>query len=231
MDKDYLKIVKSFKKNIPSVLTLDNHWNGSLKQRLASLLSPIMLKDKFTDAWVPGEPQYKFAKSLGFKKITKGFYCADVDLHRSNYKAGNVPKTNQFLYVGRYVEHKAIFEMWEAFIELVESGEAENWEMICAGTGDAFDNKIEHPSIKHLGFLQPSELKQLLDQNPIYILPSKFEPWGVSVQEFAIAGCPLLISGRVGAKELFLTENENGFEVEPTKKRDKRWHEKNDGVE
>ncbi len=216
MDKDYMRIVKAFDKSIPIVLTLDNHWNGSIKQRIASFLSPFILKNRFTHAWVPGEPQHKFAKALGFNKIIRGFYCADVDLHSANFNANKVSKTKQFLYVGRYVKHKSIFEMWTAFIELISSGEAKGWEMICAGTGDEFESKIEHPSIKHLGFMQPSDLKKLLNNNPIYILPSSFEPWGVSVQEFAIAGCPLIISEKVGAKEMFLEEGENGFAVAPT---------------
>lgn len=216
MDKDYLKIVRSFKKKVPTVLTLDNHWNGSLKQRLAALLSPFLLKNKFTHAWVPGSPQVKFAKALGFNNIITGFYCADVCLHSQNFNAAVVPKTNRFLYVGRYVKHKSIFEMWKAFISLVESGDADGWEMICAGTGEEFVNKIEHNRIQHLGFLQPADLKVVMDANPIYILPSSFEPWGVSVQEFAIAGCPLIISDRVGAAEMFLEDNKNGFLVEPT---------------
>ncbi|MFK8046464.1 MAG: glycosyltransferase family 4 protein [Crocinitomicaceae bacterium] len=216
MDKDYLKIVKSFKKKIPTVLTLDNHWTGSLKQRLASLMSPAIIKNKFTHAWVPGQPQVKFAKTLGFKNITTGFYCADVDLHAENYEEVLVEKTRQFLYVGRYVKLKSIFEMWQAFIELVDAGEAKEWEMVCAGAGEEFDNKIEHPQIKHLGFIQPKDLNQILNKNPIYILPSNFEPWGVSVQEFAIAGCPLLISDKVGARELFLEDGKNGFVISPT---------------
>ena len=216
MDKDYLKIVKSFKKKIPVVLTLDNHWTGSIKQRIASILSPFFLKNKFTHAWVPGSPQVKFAKALGFKNVMTGFYCADVDLHKLSYNQKKVQKTKQFLYVGRYVEHKAIFEMWEAFISLIQAGEADGWEMVCAGTGEAFESKLIHPSIKHLGFLQPKDLKLLLEENPIYVLPSKFEPWGVSVQEFAIAGCPLLVSEKVGAAEMFLKEGENGYYVLPT---------------
>ncbi|MFK8037590.1 MAG: glycosyltransferase family 4 protein [Crocinitomicaceae bacterium] len=216
MDKDYLRIVKSFKKEIPSVLTLDNHWTGSLKQRVASILSPFILKDKFTHAWVPGKPQVKFAKSLGFKNIVTGFYCADVDLHSKNYFEGKVKKTKQFLYVGRYVKQKAIFEMWQAFINLIEENKITDWEMICAGTGDLFEERIVHPKIKHLGFVQPSELSGLLQNNPIYILPSSSEPWGVSVQEFAIAGCPLIISNAVGAAELFLENDLNGFAIQPT---------------
>ena len=43
-------------------------------------------------------------------------------------------------------------------------------------------------------------------------MPSRFEPWGVVVHEFAASGFPLLLSNQVGAKEQFLQEGKNGFE-------------------
>ena len=215
MDKDYLAIVRSFRKKIPAVLTLDNHWTGGIKQRLAALVSPFMFKTKFTHAWVPGKPQTKFAQKLGFKKIETGFYCADVDLHAQNFDEKNVKLVQQFLFVGRYVKQKSIFEMWQAFIELIEEQNITDWEMICVGTGEEWDNRIAHEKIKHVGFVQPKELKNFVKEKPVYILPSSFEPWGVSVQEFAIAGCPLIISDKVGASEMFLEEGRNGVLTSP----------------
>jgi glycosyltransferase involved in cell wall biosynthesis len=209
MDKDYLKIIKTFKKQIPTVLTLDNHWTGSIKQKFAAILSPFILTNKFTHAWVPGTPQKLFAKKLGFKNILTGFYCADVTIFNTIYQTQNPIFKNQFLYVGRYVKHKGIFEMWQAFIEL-QNESPNDWEMICIGTGEAWDTKLEHPKIKHIGFVQPSDLKLYLKDKKIYILPSKFEPWGVTVQEFALAGCPLILSKNVGAYERFLINSENG---------------------
>src|SRR5687768_14755516 len=44
IDKGYLGIVKLFRKKIPCVLTLDNHWTGSLKQRIAAMVSPFYLR-------------------------------------------------------------------------------------------------------------------------------------------------------------------------------------------
>ena len=209
MDKEYLKIVKSFKKQIPTVLTLDNHWTGALKQIVASLLSPLMFTNKFTHAWVPGQPQKQFAEKLGFDKILLGFYCADIGLYNEIYKKQAKQFKKQFLYVGRYVSHKGIFEMWQAFIELQNENPNE-WEMLCIGAGDEWDNKLTHPKIKHLGFVQPEEMQTHLAQKSVYILPSKFEPWGVTVQEFAITSCPLILSKNVGASEKFLVDNKNG---------------------
>ena len=48
----------------------------------------------------------------------------------------------------------------------------------------------------------------------VFVLPSRFEPWGVIVHEMAAAGFPLLLSDEVGAAEAFLTINENGFNFE-----------------
>ena len=42
-------------------------------------------------------------------------------------------------------------------------------------------------------------------------MPSKKEPWGVVLQEMAIAGLPLLTSQHVGAATMFLEEHENGL--------------------
>ncbi|MCB9223393.1 MAG: glycosyltransferase family 4 protein [Crocinitomicaceae bacterium] len=217
MDKGYVKAARSFKKKIPVVLALDNHWNGSLKQRLAAILSPFILKNKFTHAWVPGKPQAEFASKLGFKgnRLKTNYYCADSALFDQVFqetfpsKKSSYPK--RFLYVARYVEHKGIFEMWKAFVQLQEE-EPNDWELWCIGTGDEWENRIEHDKIKHFGFVQPTQLKEYIQQTGVYILPSKFEPWGVSVQEFAISGFPLLISKEVGAKWTYLKDN--GFDFE-----------------
>ncbi len=216
MDKDYLKIVKSYKKSIPTVLTLDNHWVGNWKQKAATLASPILLKSKFTHAWVPGSPQIKFAEKLGFNKIIDGFYCADVDLHEKCFDKENIKPVKQFLYVGRYVKHKSIFEMWEAFIQVIEENNITDWEMVCIGTGEEWENRTKHSKIKHMGFVQPQDLKKYVQEKPVYVLPSSFEPWGVSVHEFATMGCPMVVSNVVGAAEKFVEEDKNGVMIEPT---------------
>lgn len=214
MDKDYLKVVKQLDPKVKRVLSLDNHWKGNLKQRVATWLSPFFLKNKFTHAWVPGSYQYTFAEKLGFSgAILKGVYCADTDLFEGKFKQSfdkkkeNFPK--RFLYVARYVEHKGIFEMWNAFIEL-QKKHPNDWELWCLGTGDQWDNKIEHEKIKHFGFVQPEQMDEYIQNTGVYVLPSKFEPWGVTAQEFAVSGFPLLLSEQVGSAEAFLNE-ENGI--------------------
>ncbi|MCE3227676.1 MAG: glycosyl transferase, group 1 [Bacteroidetes bacterium] len=214
IDKDYLKLVKPYFGKIPTVVACDTHWKGTMKQRLATFLSPFFLKNRFSHAWVPGQPQYNYVRKLGFseKNTKRGFYCCDLNKFNSVYdrtiesKRNNFPK--RFLYVGRYYDFKGITDLWQAFIELDKENVSE-WELWCLGAGSI--EPVQHPKIRHFGFVQPKDLEPILAQTGIFILPSRFEPWAVVVQEYGAAGFPLLLSNEVGAKDTFLEEGKNGF--------------------
>lgn len=219
MDKVYVKIGAKYKSKIPVVGGFDTQWNGNLKQQLNSLLSPFTIKKYFSHVWIAGEPQMKYAQKLGFKgnQILLGVYSADVPYYNSIYekyclqKAKDVPK--RFIFVGRYLKFKGIFDLWNAFIKTFEH-ENHDWELICLGTGECWDKRIEHPKIKHVGFVQPLEMEKYMALTSVFVLPSHFEPWAVALHEFVSAGFPLLCSNKVGANAKFLVENQNGFVFE-----------------
>jgi glycosyltransferase involved in cell wall biosynthesis len=214
IDKDYLKIASFYYRKIPTIMSCDTRWTGSIKQYLALILSRIFLLKTFSHAWVPGEAQKKYVLKLGFRKnrIKEGFYCCDLprfnQIYESTFakKHSNLPK--RFIYAGRYYEFKGVKDLWAAFIEL-QNESPSDWELWCLGAGDL--EPVQHPKIKHFGFVQPSDLSPILEQSLVFILPSKFEPWGVVVQEYAASGFPLLLSRSVGAGEAFLAEAENGY--------------------
>jgi glycosyltransferase involved in cell wall biosynthesis len=217
LDKGYLKVCKKFKTKVPVIVGFDSQWKGTVKQKLAVLFSPFKILNHFTHCWVPGSLQYKFAEKLGFKKenILTGFYSCDFDLFYNQYlknkdaKATNFPK--RFVYVGRYYEFKGIKDLWQAFIEL-QNEMPYDWELWCFGVGDVVP--INHPKIKHYGFVQPNDMPQYISQTGVFVLPSLFEPWGVVVHEFASAGFPLIVSTEVGARVEFVENDQNGFVFE-----------------
>jgi glycosyltransferase involved in cell wall biosynthesis len=219
VDKEYVKLCRLFNHKIPTVLIVDNQWDGSLKQRIAQVLSSWLIKRNFSHAWVPGDKQFELVKRLGIKakSIKKGFYVADTKLFTDYYEKFKSSKEDKypkrFIYVGRYVKHKGIFDLWNAFVKLHEENDTD-WELWCVGTGEEYENKLSHPKIKHFGFLQPNEFSSVIENTGVYILSSHFEPWGVSVQEFAAAGYPMLLSNQIGSSERFLVENENGYSFE-----------------
>ncbi len=214
IDKGYLKVCKKWKSNIPTVLTIDNQWRGTIKQQIARLISPFFLLNRFSYCWVPGILQKQYAVKLGFnvEHILTGFYSCDFAFFYKQYLQNKEEKTKQipkrFIYVGRYYEFKGIKNLWRAFIELQEE-KTNDWELWCLGTGDI--EPIVHPKIKHFGFVQPSELSKYLKDTGVFVLPSFFEPWGVVVHEFASAGFPIICSDKVGAKTALVENNFNGY--------------------
>ena len=218
IDKDYLRVALKFKNKSVIVMAMDTQWTGSLKQKFMTFIAKNYFLKRFTYVWVPGSRQKKYAQNIGFSdsQIIDGFYSCNFDLFRKYYndtihlKRNNFPKA--FLFVGRYVKSKGVHNLWNAFIEL--NSEYENdWELWCVGTGDEWDNKIKHPKIKHLGFVQPNDLLDIIQKSGIYILPSEFEPWGVSLHEFVSSGYPVIVSDKVGSSEIFVKEGKNGFIV------------------
>ncbi|OFY84484.1 MAG: hypothetical protein A3F72_13835 [Bacteroidetes bacterium RIFCSPLOWO2_12_FULL_35_15] len=214
VDKSYLTICKVFKKKAITVLTLDNHWRGDIKQRIASFISPFYLLKRFSNCWVPGSLQFEYALKLGFNKksILSGFYSCDFDMFYKQYLANKDEKQKyfpkRFIFVGRYYEFKGIKDLWQAFIEL-QTKEPTEWELWCLGTGDI--EPIKHDKIKHFGFVQPKDLPEFIKETGVFVLPSHFEPWGVVVHEFAAAGFPIICSDEVGARGIFVEENVNGY--------------------
>ncbi len=220
IDKDYLKVCKTYYKKIPTVLTCDTHWKGSLKQILAVIVSRFTLLKIFSHAWVPGEIQNKYVQKLGFKpeKVHKGFYVCDLERFNGIYSLRSEKKASlkkRFIYIGRYYKFKGLPELWQAFNDLHSEIENE-WELWCLGTGSL--EGFKHNKIKHLGFVQPKDLAPILAETSVFILPSRFEPWAVVVQEMAAAGFPLVLSEAVGAAEKFLVNEQNGFLFETTNK-------------
>jgi glycosyltransferase involved in cell wall biosynthesis len=219
--KPYLKLCQKQHGKLPVFVGFDNWWVGNLKQRLAVLLSPFLFKNKFDACFVPGEKQAEFGRRLGYKphQIFKGVYCCDNPYFSKLYEL-NIEKKrrefpHRFIYVGRYVAAKEVELMWSAFIEATDSL-TNDWELWCLGTGDI--KPVEHPRIKHFGFIQPSQMNEFIANAGVFVLPSSFEPWGVAVHEFAVAGFPLILSNKIGAAEVFLKDGENGYMFESQSK-------------
>ncbi|WP_041245362.1 glycosyltransferase [Geotalea uraniireducens] len=216
MDKDYLAVVKNIKdQGVPVVTGFDDQWKGDFRQRLGSFVFPFLLKKYFSHSWVAGPSQFEFAKRLGFKdsEIISNLYSCNTLLFNKameylEIKTKNYPK--YFLYVGRFVSVKGIDLLVDAY-KSYQSKYNGNWKLICIGNGDLkylFEN---NPGIEVFDFLNQAEILAIIKRAGVFILPSRFEPWGVVVHEFVSAGMPLILSENVGARSTFLIDNFNGL--------------------
>ncbi len=226
VDKGYLAVCRQLRAlGKPTVMCSDTAWRGDVRQVAAAIAARFWIKTVFSHAWVTGEAQATYARKLGFSsEVTRtGFYSADVDRFAplagqfAALKATRYP--HRFLCVARYIPTKGQQYLCDAFAELCASGEAGDWELWIAGTGELHEqvkNSVSgrHKRIKHLGFVQAESFPEVMAQCGVFVLPSTYEPWGVVVQEHACAGFPLLLSSAVGAAERFLSEDVNGYNFE-----------------
>ena len=195
------------------VLCLDNHWRGNLRQRLGVLLFKFRIKQALDWAWVPGSPQQMFARRLGFpaNRIQTDYYVADVNRFKGAATAltQSGGTRNRLIYIGRYISVKGLENLWDAFEAFAVS--KPEWSLHCFGTGNQWDERRQHPQIKHHGFVQPENLHRHLAGAAAFVMPSLREPWGVVLQEMAAAGLPLIASDAVGAAERFIEHDINGW--------------------
>ncbi|MBL7768524.1 MAG: glycosyltransferase [Flavipsychrobacter sp.] len=213
--KEYVRLCFAWRKKAVTVLCFDNHLEKNLKQWVWRFTGAPVLRKIFSQLWLPGERQCEYARFLGFndKTIHTGFYSCDLPVFTEKgkkvlpVKAASFPKV--LLCVARYVPEKAYAELWDAFISWQEQ-EPSSWELWCVGAGPGYESRLLHPKIKHLGFIQPNEMDLIIEKAGVFVLISKFEPWGVAVHEFAAAGFPLLLSAQVGAADTFLNKT-NGW--------------------
>lgn len=210
-DIDYLQIAKHFKsKNIPVVSGIDNHWKGTLRQRMASLFSSMLVKPYISYMWVAGYPQYEFARRLGFtpNRIIYNLYTADTNKFTGNENF-NVKKTKNILFVGRFEIYKGYNLLVDTFLKLEES--CQDWTLTLVGNTKENNELLKNEKIKIYSFLSSEELNKLARESMIFCLPSYHEPWGLVIHEFASSGLALLAADNCGAATTFLINGYNGF--------------------
>ena len=122
-------------------------------------------------------------------------------------KINNYP--HRFLYVGRFENVKGLDILINAWVRL--GNNKNGWELHLIGNG-TLKNKLKSiPGIIVSDFMLPARLIKEVSDSGCFLLPSREEPWGLVVQEFAAAGLPLIVSDVVGAAATFLISNMNGF--------------------
>lgn len=219
MVKGYMSISRAYAGRAIRIMSMDNNWLNTRKQRLGALMAPFYLRPYADAAWVPGERQSHFARRMGFhqENIIRGLYCCDHDAFASAFKtriSSGKELPRKFLFVGRLAEEKGINVLVSAY-EAYRSRTADPWPLICCGTGPLKSAIANRPGIQEEGFVQPSDLPKKFAEAGCFLLPSQFEPWGVVVHEAASAGLIILASERVGATPHLVQYNYNGYIFEP----------------
>ena len=125
---------------------------------------------------------------------------------------GASPETFVSLFVGRLVEEKGVLTALEAVEALRRDGRPAL--LVVSGDGPLrarLDRLTREGAAAHLtGHLDELELADAYGAADAFVLPSRFEPWGLVVNEAMAAGLPVVVSDAVGAREDLVLDGVTG---------------------
>jgi glycosyltransferase involved in cell wall biosynthesis len=223
MEKDYLKLALLAKKENKIVVgTSDNHYTGSLKQKVATLFSNFLYKRYFEYMLVPGIFQYEYQRRLGYAKNNILFpqYCANTTLFEQSILEDATSKKEGILFLGRLHPIKGIEMLVEVHKKLYDSKKIED-KLIIIGDGVLKDKlNLEHEHIIYHTFMAQKDIINIMSKVKYFCLPSKSEPWGVVIHEAAAAGLPIVTTSNCGAATAFVKQGYNGYLFESDNKKE-----------
>lgn len=116
-----------------------------------------------------------------------------------------------FLYAGKLDENKNVSLLIKAFISLNTSVHY----LLIVGNGvkesELKEQSKLHKNIIFLNFQNQQQMPGIYAAADIFVLPSKTETWGLSINEAMAAGKPVIASNTIGATFDLVKNNENGF--------------------
>lgn len=159
-----------------------------------------------------------------FKRVKEGVNAADYVIAPSKWmmqQVREIYKTStpgKVIYNGRsaeifYAAQKLLYvfsmgRIWDEAknIQLVVKAASEiNYPIRLAGDSSFANNSnvIESSNISYLGKLPAQQIAAQLSAAAVYVMPAKYEPFGLSVLEAALSGCALVFGNIDSLKEIW----------------------------
>ena len=125
-----------------------------------------------------------------------------------------------FLYVGRLVEEKGVFDLLAAYSALDENIRA-RVGLVYVGEGAAREalqrraSNIHHGDIKFCGWVHRERISEFYALADALIFPTHSDPWGLVVNEAMACGLPIVASDVAGCAADLVCPSKNGFTYRP----------------
>lgn len=180
-------------KNIVKKIILKNYFKYLLKKCYGILAVGNEAKDFY----------------LRYNKNTINFHYS-IKISKIKKKKYFMNKKINFLYVGQLIERKNIINLIKAFQKLSNN----KTTLTIVGNGD-LKKKVElmslsNKNIKISKFLNKNLLKKYFINSDVFILPSKYDGWGVVVMEAMSFRCAVICTNSSGISLEYIKNNFNG---------------------
>jgi 1,2-diacylglycerol 3-alpha-glucosyltransferase len=123
-----------------------------------------------------------------------------------------------FLFSGRLVPEKGVFELVEAYCA-VSPSIREGFGLVFAGDGPCFaelqKQALGTRNVHFLGFRQRDDLASVMALATTLVLPTHSDTWGLVVNEAMACGLPVIVSHVAGCAADLVRDGWNGLIVRP----------------
>ncbi len=114
---------------------------------------------------------------------------------------------------------KGVYDLLVAFSNLIDV--SHQWGLVLLGKDETNGNLkkvtkklgIEN-KVLFVGSVKANKVSSYLKAVDVFVFPSRFDGWGVSLNEAAIMKLPLIASDQTGAASHLVEDNKNGFIVQ-----------------
>ena len=203
---------------------------STLKDKRRGHLVVERLKRRFMDGCngfvVPGRASAEYVKSYG-RQDSEIFVAPNaVDNERfsrgaqaARDRAGSrnllgVPQ-RFFLFVGRLVKAKGVFDLLEAYGQLAPELRAE-WGLVFAGDGPARKQLEKRAAriggeVVFAGFVQRDQLASYYGLADVLVFPTYSDTWGLVVNEALACGLPVIAARAAGCADDLVQDGCSGY--------------------
>ncbi len=119
------------------------------------------------------------------------------------------------LFCGQMIARKGVDVLIQAFDNLIQAGL--DARLLLVGREAELPQLLEllpiitRQKIEYAGFQSPENLPHFFREADIFVLPSRYDGWGVVVNQALGAGLPIICSHKVGAAYDLVETGKNGF--------------------
>jgi glycosyltransferase involved in cell wall biosynthesis len=179
---------------------------------------------------VPGRSSLQYLKGLGIpdQRIFTAPNAVDVQLfvalaetarqHKFEVRARRSLPSRYFLYVGRLVQAKGIFELMKAYAQLDDEIRTKVGLVFVGDGADRSElerkaSRIVPGRVQFHGFVHREELPEFYALADAFIFPTHSDPWGLVVNEAMSCSLPVIVTSVAGCTADLVQDRWNGFVV------------------
>lgn len=195
------------------IMCMDTPYWGTIRQKIAPLLLKRFLS-RITHIVVSGERSWQYTRRLGFdtSHVSRGQYGVDVRFFSQSIAQRDSIWPKRFLFIGRYSKEKAIDILVAAYQNYrAVVGKDNAWELLCCGKGEQAFLLENVDGIINKGFVQPDSMDKIFASAGALVLPSRFDPWPLTIVEACAAGLPVIATEVCGSTVELLRNHYNGL--------------------